>query len=45
MTQLLESGLAIHLGAEKSETTVEFDIETLDFSHNLKIARRAAATV
>jgi hypothetical protein len=45
MTQLLESGLAIHLGAEKSETTVEFDIEPLDFSHNMKIARRAAATV
>jgi hypothetical protein len=45
MTQLLESGLAIHLGAEISDTTVEFDIEPLDFSHNLKIARRAAATV
>lgn len=43
MMQLWESGLGIQFGAEKSDTSVECDIENLDFSSPIKI-RSIAAT-
>jgi hypothetical protein len=42
MTQIVESGLGVQLGAERSETPVEWDVELLDFSYALKIARPSA---